>query len=104
MRFAVPVAALCFVLAAASQPGAVAIFIDDFAFTPADITIAPGTTVTWTNHDDMPHTISAVSRPGGFASSALNTSETFSYRFDQAGRFSYFCALHPRMQGVVTVR
>ena len=62
--------------------------------------MAPGTTVSWTNRDDMPHTVSA----GGFASDALDTGETFSYQFDQVGWFSYFCALHPRMQGVVTVR
>ena len=48
----------------------------------------------------MPHTVSA----GCFKSDALDTGKTFSYRFDRAGWFSYFCALHPRMQGVVTVR
>ena len=95
---------MCLVLAAASQPGVVAVSIDDFAFTPTDVTVAAGTTVTWTNRDVMPHTVSAGNGPGGFASDGLDTGKTFSHRFDRVGRFSYFCALHPRMQGVVIVK
>ena len=56
------------------------------------------------NRDDMPYTVSACSRADDFASDPIDTGETFAYRFARVGRFSYFCGLHPQMQGVVTVR
>jgi plastocyanin len=95
-------AVLC--LAAAAPPPDAAITIDNFAFTPAQITVAPGTTVTWTNHDDIPHTVVSSDTPRLFKSDTLDTDEHFSYRFDHAGRFAYFCSLHAHMQGVVIVR
>jgi plastocyanin len=78
----------------------VAIHIDDFAFSPAEITGG-------TRHDhelDQPRRHVPHRLRRRFASDALDTGETFSYQFDQVCWFSYFCALHPRMQGVVTVR
>lgn len=76
--------------------------IDNFAFGPQSLTVKVGTTVTWTNRDDIPHTV--VSSDGVFKSKARDTDETFSYKFDKAGTYSYFCSLHPKMTGQVVVQ
>lgn len=75
--------------------------IDNFSFGPATLTVAAGTTVTWTNRDDIPHTV--VSTAGVFKSKALDTDEKFSYTFAKAGSFPYFCSIHPKMTGTVVV-
>jgi plastocyanin len=85
--------ALCFG-AYAQQATAPEIKIDDFSFTPATITAAAGTTVTWINRDDIPHTVASDGKE--FKSKALDTDEKFSYTFSKAGTYSYFCSLHPR--------
>jgi len=76
--------------------------IDNFSFGPAALTIAPGTTVTWTNRDDIPHTVVADDK--AFKSKTLDTDETFSYTFEQPGTFPYFCSIHPHMTGKVVVQ
>lgn len=76
--------------------------IDNFAFGPQSLTVKVGTTVTWTNRDDIPHTV--VSSDGVFKSKARDTDETFSFKFDKAGTYSYFCSLHPKMTGEVVVQ
>ena len=76
--------------------------IDNFAFGPQFLTVKVGTTVTWTNRDDIPHTV--VSSDGVFKSKARDTDETFSYKFDKAGTYTYFCSLHPKMTGQVVVQ
>ena len=76
--------------------------IDNFAFGPQSLTVKVGTTVIWTNRDDIPHTV--VSSDGMFKSKARDTDETFSYKFDKAGTYSYFCSLHPKMTGQVVVQ
>ncbi len=76
--------------------------IDNFSFGPATITVAAGTTVTWVNRDDIPHTV--VSSDSMFKSKALDTDEKFSYTFSKAGTYSYFCSLHPKMTGQIVVR
>ena len=76
--------------------------VDNFAFGPASITVAPGTTVTWTNEDDMVHTVTSTTKV--FSSPSLNTGESFSYTFTAPGTYPYFCALHPRMTGTVIVK
>ena len=77
--------------------------IDNFSFGPATLTVAPGTTVTWVNHDDIPHNV--VSTDGAFQKSkALDTNDKFSHRFDQPGTYSYFCGIHPQMTGKVVVK
>lgn len=81
---------------------AVPVKIDNFSFGPADLTVQAGTTVQWTNHDDIPHTV--VSTDGFFKSHALDTDESFSYKFDKAGTYPYFCSLHPKMTGKVVVQ
>ena len=76
--------------------------IDNFSFGPASITVAAGTTVTWINRDDIPHTV--VSADSVFKSKALDTDEKFTYTFSKAGTYSYFCSLHPKMTGQIVVR
>jgi plastocyanin len=87
--------------AAWSNPGP-QVTIDNFTFSPATLTIARGTTVTWTNQDDIPHSI--VLGGTGVHSKALDTENSFSYQFDRAGTFAYICGLHPHMHGEVIVR
>jgi amicyanin len=77
--------------------------IDNFSFGPAALTVPAGTTVTWTNQDDVPHTV--VSAEGKeFKSPALDTDQKFSYTFAKAGTYAYFCSVHPRMTGKVVVQ
>ena len=80
----------------------VTVTIDNFTFSPADLTIVPGTTVTWVNNDDIPHTV--VESNKAFRSRALDTDDKFSFTFNTAGDFSYFCSLHPHMTGKITVK
>lgn len=74
--------------------------IDNFTFTPAELTVKVGTTVTWNNHDDIPHTVVSA---GKFRSKALDTDDSFSFTFTTAGEYKYFCSLHPHMTGTVKV-
>lgn len=75
--------------------------IGNFTFAPATITVAKGTTVTWTNRDDIPHTVVS---DGTFKSKAMDTDEKFSYTFAKPGTYSYFCSIHPKMTGKVVVK
>lgn len=76
--------------------------IDNFVFSPDTITIHPGDSVTWENADDIPHSIVS-STPGAFRSKALDTDDRFTFKFDAAGAFEYFCGLHPHMKGKIIV-
>jgi plastocyanin len=76
--------------------------IDNFSFTPATITVAAGTTVRWTNRDDIPHTV--VSDDQKFESKALDTDDQYSYTFTKPGTYGYFCSIHPKMTGKVVVQ
>jgi len=76
--------------------------IDNFAFGPTDLTVAVGTTVTWANRDDIPHTV--VSTDKVFKSKVLDTDEKFSYTFNTPGTYPYFCSIHPKMTGKVVVQ
>jgi len=91
-------------LAAGPPPPAHTVSIDNFAFSPAEITIGAGETVVWTNRDDIPHTVTSADTPRAFKSGALDTDGTFTHLFDRPGRFAYFCSLHAHMQGVVVVK
>jgi len=75
--------------------------IDNFTYNPQTITVKPGTTVVWTNHDDIPHTVT--SKTGAFKSKALDTDDKFSFTFTTPGSYDYFCALHPHMTGSIVV-
>jgi plastocyanin len=76
--------------------------IDNFTFSPATLTVAPGTTVTWTNDDDIPHIV--VGKEKGFRSKPLDTGNEFSFTFATAGEYAYFCSLHPHMVGKIIVK
>ena len=89
-------------VALAAGPAATAVDIDNFTFSPPTITVAAGTTVKWTNDDDIPHTVRAVD--GSFHSKAMDTSDTYSFTFAKPGVYSYFCSLHPKMVGKVIVK
>jgi plastocyanin len=90
--------------AADYQPakGEVVVEIEDFVFKPAEITVAPGTKVTWINKDEAPHT--ATSNDKAFNSGGLDTDDKFSFVFNEKGEFPYFCALHPHMKATITVK
>jgi plastocyanin len=88
-------------MALADDPQPMRVTIDNFAFTPATLTVKLGTKVTFVNHDDIPHSI--VSIPGKFRSTALDTDQSFEYTFATAGNFDYFCGLHPHMKGKIIV-
>ena len=74
--------------------------IDNFTFNPKVVTVKTGTTVTWTNNDDIPHT---VANPPKFKSKALDTGDKYSFTFTTPGSYSYFCSLHPHMTGTIVV-
>jgi plastocyanin len=76
------------------------VMIDNFTFEPAQLTVKIGTTVTWTNRDDIPHTVVSA---GKFRSKTLDTDDSFSFTFTAAGDYTYFCSLHPHMKGTITV-
>ncbi len=76
--------------------------IDNFSFTPANVTVPTGTQVRWTNRDDIPHTV--VSDDQVFKSKALDTDDQFAYTFTKPGTYKYFCSLHPRMTATIVVR
>lgn len=78
------------------------IMIKHFMFTPMDLTINPGTVVTWDNEDGEPHTV--VSLTGDFRSQALDEKDKFTHQFTQPGTYKYVCSIHPKMMGTITVR
>jgi plastocyanin len=86
--------------AAPARADNTAVTIDNFTFTPAELTVKVGTTVTWTNHDDIPHTVVSA---GKFRSQALDTDNSFTFTFTSAGEYKYFCSLHPHMTGTIKV-
>jgi plastocyanin len=75
--------------------------IDNFTFAPQSVTVKAGTTVTWINQDDIPHTV--VSPAKAFRSKALDTGDKYSFTFTIPGVYEYFCSLHPHMTGTVVV-
>ena len=88
--------------AAQEKADATEVKIDNFSFGPAELKVAVGTTVTWTNRDDIPHT--AVSTDKMFKSKVLDTDEKFSFTFSKPGTYEYFCSIHPKMTGKVVVQ
>jgi amicyanin len=88
--------------AAQAQASNAEVKIDNFSFGPTTLTVAVGTTVTWTNRDDIPHTV--VSDEKAFKSKVLDTDEKFSFTFTKPGTYGYFCSIHPKMTGKVVVQ
>ncbi len=97
------VAALALLFAQMSLASAddASVRIENFAFTPDALTVKPGTTVTFVNHDDIPHLVVALD--GKYRSKALDTNDKFTVTFDKPGEYAYFCGLHPHMTGKIVV-
>jgi plastocyanin len=90
------------VAGAVPAPVAAAVQIGNFTFKAPLVTVKPGTTVTWTNGDDIPHTV--VSKDGVFKSKVLDSGDRFTFTFAKPGQFGYFCSLHPHMTGTIIVK
>jgi plastocyanin len=88
--------------AGAQTAAAAAVGIDNFTFNPATVTVKAGTTVTWTNKDDIPHGIAATNNTFK-RSQALDTDDSFSFTFTTPGTYQYFCYIHPHMTGTIVV-
>jgi plastocyanin len=78
------------------------VLIDNFVYSPVPLTIKVGTTVTWINHDDIPHTVD--STQGKFKSAALDTDDKFEFKFTEAGEYPFYCRIHPKMTGKIVVQ
>jgi plastocyanin len=85
----------------AAQAAGMAISIDNFTFSPQRLVVTVGTTLTWTNRDDIPHTVVASGKE--FRSKVLDTDDTFTFTFTTPGSYEYFCSLHPHMTGMIVV-
>ena len=103
LPLSIPVAGLLSFEARAVVPDRTqSVAIKMFAFTPQVLTVAPGTTITWTNAEEDPHTVTANDK--SFHSSALDTGGKYSFTFTKAGTYAYFCSLHPHMIGKIIVK
>jgi amicyanin len=89
------------ILPAGAQNAPAAVSIDNFTFNPQQLTVKAGTTVTWSNQDDIPHAVAAVNKQ--FKSKALDTGDAYSFTFTTPGTYPYFCSLHPHMTGTIVV-
>jgi plastocyanin len=92
-----------FASSAQEKASASEVKIDNFNFSPATLTVPAGTMVTWTNRDDIPHTVVSTDDPRVFRSKVLDTDEKFSFTFSKPGTYAYFCSVHPKMTGKVIV-
>ena len=86
----------------ADAPDPTRIVVKDFMFMPSSLTVKAGSTVTWANMDDEPHSV--VSDTGLFRSGAMDTNESFSFKFEQPGTYHFTCSIHPRMVGTIVVQ
>jgi plastocyanin len=93
-----------FVTQAQQKTSTMEVKIDNFSFGPVTLTVPVGTAVTWTNRDDIPHTIVSTDDPKAFKSKVLDTDEKFSFTFSKPGTYQYFCSIHPKMTGKVIVQ
>ncbi len=94
------VAALLVFAATPAWAEDIAVNIDNFTFGPQELKVKSGTTVTWTNEDDIPHTVVS---PNNFRSKPLDSEDKFSFTFTTPGSYKYFCSLHPHMTGTIVV-
>jgi plastocyanin len=103
-RIAGPLALAAALLAGAAQaqPQAATVTIGNFVFGPETLTVPAGTTVTWVNGDDIPHTVVATDK--SFRSKVLDTDERYAFTFAKPGTYAYFCSIHPHMTGKVIVK
>jgi plastocyanin len=91
-------------VSAPATQSAVSVKIDNFVFQPKELVIPAGTTVTWQNADDVPHTATSKDDPQTFDSGALDTDDKFSFTFNKPGKYPYYCKVHTHMTGVVIVK
>ncbi len=89
-------------LAAPAHAADAMIVMKNFDFSPMDVTVSAGSTVTWKNMDGEPHTVA--SADGLFRSSALDQDDTYSFKFDKPGVYKYICSIHPKMRATITVK
>jgi plastocyanin len=106
-RRALPLAAAAMLLvfgfaAYAAEP--ITVTISNFAFSPAILSVAAGTKVTWTNKDEDAHTVTSADAGATFKSAALGTDNKFSFTFGKPGTYKYFCSIHPHMVGTIVVK
>jgi plastocyanin len=87
-----------------SQPEPNQVIIDNYVYTPAELTVAPGTKVTWINRDDAPHTVTSTAKPRQFHSGTLDSDGRFSHVFTTPGTYEYYCTLHAHMIARVIVK
>ena len=102
LRMAAHTAAVSSLLWTAARAAQPQIEVKDFMFAPTTLTVNTGEQVTWLNKDDEPHTV--VSDTGLFRSSAMDTNESFSFKFDKPGTYHFTCSIHPRMVGTIVVK
>ena len=95
-------AAMTLIWAASEAAAPSKIEVKDFMFSPTTLTVEAGTQVSWVNKDDEPHTV--VSDAGLFRSGALDTNESFTFKFDKPGTYHFTCSIHPRMVGTIIVK
>jgi plastocyanin len=88
----------------ADQARVVAVSIDNFKFEPAELTVPVGTTVKWTNRDDVPHTATSKDEPRTFDSKSLDTDDSYSFTFTKPGTYSYYCKVHTHMTATIIVK
>jgi plastocyanin len=100
LAVAVLTAAIAFP-AASARAAEMEVKIDNFTFAPQRLVVKAGTTITWINDDDIPHTVASSTKL--FKSSALDTKDKFSFTFTTPGAYEYFCSLHPHMTGAIVV-
>ena len=101
MAFVTGAALACVIAPSVAQQNVVPVTIDNFVFEPERLTVKAGTTVTWINRDDIPHTVVAKDRL--FKSKVMDTDESYSFTFSTPGEYAYFCSLHPHMTGTIVV-
>ena len=102
IAFVAGAALACVIAPSVAQNTAIPVTIDNFVFEPERLTVRAGTTVTWINRDDIPHTV--VATDGSFKSPVLDTDERFTRQFGAPGAYPYYCSVHPRMTGKILVR
>ena len=100
LAVAVLTAAIAFP-AASARAAEMEVKIDNFTFAPQRLVVKAGTTITWINDDDIPHTVASSTKL--FKSNALDTKDKFSFTFTTPGAYEYFCSLHPHMTGAIVV-
>src|SRR5258705_10779045 len=104
--FIVPLSAAMFILAADLEAAPAAdtntIVLEHFHFAPASLTVTAGTTVSWENRDEEPHTV--MSNDGFFRSGGLSQNDVFTFKFDTPGTYKFLCSIHPQMIGTIVVK